>query len=103
MARAGRRPHDVVASEIDRRAGLAAVHAQYLALGGYDFLIGDGALRYGTENIWETYYNAKVFHGFFVGYDLQYVVNPAYNQDRGPVWIHSLRLHMEFGKPDFVK
>lgn len=97
-----KRPHDVVASEVTV-SGLSAVHAQYLALGGYDFLIGDGALRYGTENIWETYYNAKVFHGFFVGYDLQYVVNPAYNQDRGPVWIHSLRLHLEFGKPDFVK
>jgi high affinity Mn2+ porin len=96
------RPDDVAASEVTV-SGLTAVHAQYLARGGYDFLIGDGALRYGTENIWETYYNAKLFHGFFAGYDLQYVINPAYNQDRGPVWIHSLRLHMQFGKPDFAK
>jgi high affinity Mn2+ porin len=97
-----KRPDDVAASEVTV-SGLSAVHAQYLARGGYDFLIGDGALRYGTENIWETYYNAKVYRGFFAGYDLQYVVNPAYNQDRGPVWVHSLRLHLEFGKPDFVK
>jgi high affinity Mn2+ porin len=97
-----KRPQDVAASEITV-SGLSAVHAQYLARGGYDFLIGDGALRYGTENIWESYYNARLFHGFFAGYDLQYVVNPAYNQDRGPVWIHSLRLHIEFGKPDFAK
>jgi high affinity Mn2+ porin len=97
-----KRPDDIVATEITV-SGLSAVHAQYLALGGYDFLIGDGALRYGTENIWETYYNAKLLHWFFAGYDLQYVVNPAYNQDRGPVWIHSLRLHIEFGKPDFKK
>ncbi|MGA7235722.1 MAG: carbohydrate porin [Bryobacteraceae bacterium] len=97
-----KRPDDIAASEVTV-SGLSAVHAQYLALGGYDFLIGDGALRYGTENIWETYYNAKLFRGFFAGYDLQYIVNPAYNQDRGPVWVHSLRLHLEFGKPDFVK
>jgi high affinity Mn2+ porin len=97
-----KRPDDVAASEITV-SGLSAVHAQYLAMGGYDFLIGDGALHYGTENIWETYYNAKLLHGFFAGYDLQYIVNPAYNQDRGPVWVHSLRLHLEFGKPDFVK
>jgi high affinity Mn2+ porin len=97
-----KRPDDIVASEITV-SGLSAVHAQYLAMGGYDFLIGDGALRYGTENIWETYYNAKLLHWFFAGYDLQYIVNPAYNQDRGPVWVHSLRLHIEFGKPDFVK
>ena len=25
------------------------------------------------------------------------VVNLAFNHDRGPVWIESLRLHMEFG------
>jgi hypothetical protein len=36
--------------------------------------------------------------GFFVTFDLQHVANPAYNQDRGPVWIESLRLHLEFGK-----
>jgi high affinity Mn2+ porin len=97
-----KRPHDIAASEVTV-SGLSAVHAQYLALGGYDFLIGDGALRYGTENIWETYYNAKLCCSFFAGHDLQYIVNPAYNQDRGPVWVHSLRLHLEFGKPDFVK
>jgi high affinity Mn2+ porin len=97
-----RRKDDVAASEVTV-SGLSSVHAQYLARGGYDFLIGDGALRYGTENIWESYYSAKLWHGFFATYDLQYVVNPAYNQDRGPVWIHSLRLHLEFGKPDFAK
>jgi high affinity Mn2+ porin len=97
-----KRVEDVAASELTV-SGLSSVHAQYLARGGYDFLIGDGALRYGTENVWESYYSARLFHGFFATYDLQYVINPAYNQDRGPVWIHSLRLHTEFGKPDFTK
>ncbi|MGA8026287.1 MAG: carbohydrate porin [Bryobacteraceae bacterium] len=83
-------------------AGLSAVHAQYLADGGLDFLIGDGRLRYGPEYVWESYYNAKVYKGFFAGFDLQHVANPAYNEDRGPVWIYSIRLHIELGKPDFV-
>jgi len=92
-----KRPRDVAASELTI-SGLSRVHADYLAAGGNDFLIGDGALRYGTENIWESYYNAELFSGFTAGIDLQHVWNPAYNQDRGPVWIASLRLHMELGK-----
>lgn len=95
-----RRPKDVVGSEITI-SGLSAVHAQYLARGGLDFLIGDGKLNYGTENVWETYYSARLFQGFSASYDLQYAVNPAYNRSRGPVWVHSLRLHVEFGRPDF--
>jgi high affinity Mn2+ porin len=91
------REFDTVASEITF-SGLSAVHAQYLADGGYDFLIGDGRLRYGAEKIWESYYSARLFPGFFASFDLQHVNNPAYNRDRGPLWIPSLRLHMEFGK-----
>jgi hypothetical protein len=79
-------------------AGLSGVHATYLAAGGYDFLIGDGRLQYGPECIWESYYNARLFPGFFASFDLQHVSNPAYNQQRGPLWIPSVRLHMEFGK-----
>ena len=96
------RPNDTVATELTA-GGLSAVHAQYLAMGGHDFLIGDGALRYGLETIWESYYNARLFRGFSASVDLQHVNNPAYNQDRGPVWIESLRLHVEFGKNDFAR
>jgi high affinity Mn2+ porin len=78
-------------------SALSAIHALYLARGGLDFIIGDGQLRYGRENIWESYYSAKLFSGFFVSYDLQHAANPAYNQDRGPLWISSLRLHLEIG------
>ncbi len=67
-------------------------------MGGYDFLIGDGRLRYGQETVWESYYSAKLFSGFFASFDLQHVVNPAYNRDRGPVWIESIRLHVEAAK-----
>ncbi|HEY4360206.1 MAG TPA: carbohydrate porin [Bryobacteraceae bacterium] len=94
------RPFDNVGSEFTA-SGLSSVHAQYLARGGYDFLIGDGRLQYGPECIWESYYSARLFPGFFTSFDFQHVSNPAYNQDRGPVRIYSLRLHMEFGKDTF--
>jgi high affinity Mn2+ porin len=94
------RQFDTVATELTT-SGLAAIHAQYLALGGHDFLIGDGALTYGHEVIWESYYNARIFRGFFAAFDVQHVNNPAYNRDRGPLWIESLRLHVELGKDVF--
>jgi high affinity Mn2+ porin len=91
------RPEDTLATELTI-SGLSAVHAQYLALGGYDFLIGDGALRYGPETVWESYYSARVIPQLFATIGLDHANNPAYNRDRGPVWIGSFRLHLEFGK-----
>jgi high affinity Mn2+ porin len=94
------RPFDTFATELTV-SGLSAVHREYLALGGHDFLIGDGRLQYGPEYISESYYSARLFPGFFASFDLQHVANPAYNQNRGPVWISSLRLHWELGKKNF--
>ncbi len=96
-----RRPFDTVASEFTA-SGLSGVHAQYLALGGHDFLIGDGRLQYGPECIWESYYSARLVNGFFASVDFQHVNNPAFNQARGPLWIYSLRLHIELGKESFA-
>jgi high affinity Mn2+ porin len=96
------RPNDTVATELTV-GGISGVHALYLARGGYDFLIGDGHLQYGPETIWETYYSARVYRGIFANFDLQHVANPAYNEERGALWIPSIRLHIEFGKNDFVK
>ena len=85
------------------RAGLALAsnaiskdHQNYLADGGYGFLLGDGALNYGRENIVETYYTAHVWRGIYVAPGLQHIDNPGYNRDRGPVLVPSLRLHLEF-------
>lgn len=91
------RPFDTVATELTV-SGLSAVHAEYLALGGHDFLLGDGRLQYGPEYVSESYYSARLFPGFFASFDVQHVANPAYNQNRGPVWIYSVRLHCELGK-----
>ena len=96
------RPFDTVATELTA-SGISGVHALYLARGGYDFLIGDGRLQYGPENISETYYSARLLPGFFASVDLQHVSNPAYNQDRGPVWIWSIRMHVELGRKTFTK
>jgi high affinity Mn2+ porin len=91
------RPKDTVATALTT-AGLSGVHQEYLAQGGHDFLIGDGALRYGLETASETYYSARVVDWLYATLDLQHINNPAYNRDRGPVWVGTLRLHMEFGK-----
>jgi len=94
------RPFDTVATEFTA-SGISGVHAEYLAMGGHDFLIGDGRLEYGPECIWESYYSARLFPSFFAAFDLQHVNNPAYNEQRGPVWISSVRLHFEVGKNTF--
>jgi high affinity Mn2+ porin len=76
--------------------GLSDQHRKYLALGGYGFILGDGALNYAPEGIAEAYYSFKPFDKdiWFSG-DYQFCVNPGYNADRGPVHIFSLRVHAE--------
>jgi len=75
--------------------GLAAVHRQYLELGGVSYLLGDNGLQYGREQILETYYNLRLTHGVYAAFDVQRVWNPGYNRNRGPVLIYGIRLHLE--------
>lgn len=76
--------------------GLSKDHRTYLADGGYGFIIGDGKLNYGTENILEVYYSLSLFHHLFISPDYQFIAHPAYNKDRGPVSIGAVRFHVEF-------
>jgi high affinity Mn2+ porin len=77
--------------------GLSKEHIAFENAGGYQFIIGDGILEhYKPEQILETYYQFKFFDHLFFAPDFQYVVNPAYNADRGPVSIYSVRVHLEF-------
>jgi hypothetical protein len=76
--------------------GLSAPHRDYLALGGLGFLLGDGALRYGRENILEAYYTARLWRGLSASAGLHHIGNPGYNQDRGPVLVGMARLHVDF-------
>lgn len=90
-----RRKNDKIGSAFVSN-GLSSEHAEYLRLGGQGFLLGDGTLRYGRENIWESYYTAHLWRGVFASAQLQFVANPGYNQDRGPVVVPGLRLHVDF-------
>jgi high affinity Mn2+ porin len=76
--------------------GISRDHQQYLALGGYGFLLGDGRLDYGGETIEEAYYTLHFWRGFYPSLGVQHINNPGYNRDRGPVIVPSLRLHVEF-------
>jgi carbohydrate-selective porin OprB len=66
-----------------------------LKLGGLGFLLGDGNLNYGRENILETFYNVHFWKGLYGAFGLQYIQNPGYNRDRGPVVVPTLRFHVE--------
>jgi high affinity Mn2+ porin len=85
------------------KVGLAVVsnaikkdHQNYLADGGLGFLLGDGRLHYGRETTEESYYNAHAWRGLFFALGLSHINNPGYNRDRGPVWVPSVRCHVEF-------
>ena len=90
-----RRPSD--------KAGVAFVsnaikkdHQNYLKYGGLGFLLGDGGLDYGREDIVESYYSWHVRRGFFLSLDDQHILHPGYNRVRGPVSVFSVRGHLDF-------
>ncbi|HEX4740882.1 MAG TPA: carbohydrate porin [Caulobacteraceae bacterium] len=77
--------------------GITAAHELYFADGGLGTLIGDGQLPHpGTERILETFYSVPVGRYAHVTLDYQFVDNPAYNRDRGPVSILAARIHAQF-------
>jgi high affinity Mn2+ porin len=75
---------------------IVAAHQEYLSLGGLGFLLGDGALSYGPEKIFEGFYTAHVWRGLFASFDVQHINNPGYNRARGPVTVAGLRFHTDF-------
>ena len=77
--------------------GLSGAARDYFSAGGLGILVGDGQLpHYSTERILETFYSLKLNKLCRVGLDYQYIANPAYNSDRGPVSIFGFRGHFEF-------
>jgi high affinity Mn2+ porin len=76
--------------------GISKVHEAFLNDGGLGILVGDGILPHaGPEQIIETYYALPVSY-FRLTLDYQFIVNPGYNEDRGPVSVVSARLHAQF-------
>jgi high affinity Mn2+ porin len=76
--------------------GLSPVARAYFAAGGLGILIGDGQLNYRPEQILEVYYAYSLNKWATLTFDYQFVANPGYNADRGPVSIFSGRLHALF-------
>jgi high affinity Mn2+ porin len=76
--------------------GISKIHEEYLNNGGLGILIGDSMLPHpGPEQIIEAYYEFPVY-SWIVTFDYQFIVNPAYNEDRGPVSVIGARLHTQF-------
>ena len=76
--------------------GLSAAARRYFAAGGIGILIGDGALTYAREEIVEAFYAWRPMSHLSLTFDVQRIVHPAYNKDRGPVSVFALRAHAEF-------
>ena len=91
-------------SRADDTVGLAAVANQtsgaaqrFFNAGGLGILIGDGQLPHpGSERIVETYYRLGLVKGVHLAFDYQYIDNPGYNRDRGPVSVFGARFHAQF-------
>jgi high affinity Mn2+ porin len=77
--------------------GISKSAQTYFDAGGLGILIGDGQLpHYGSEDIVETYYRAQLMPGLSTDLDYQFIANPGYNRDRGPVSVIGAQLHMQF-------
>ena len=75
---------------------MSSRHQAFFSAGGTGILGGDGALNYGWECVLETYNDFHIGKTIHVAFDYQFVSNPAFNRDRGPVSIFGARLHWEF-------
>jgi len=76
--------------------GISPIHQAFFNAGGIGILIGDGQLpNPGLEQVFETYYNYALSPAWRLGFDYQFINNPAYNTQRGPVNVFGLRLHAQ--------
>ena len=76
---------------------IAPIHQAYFNAGGLGILVGDGQLPHpGFEQIFETYYSYALNAWMRVSFDYQFVNNPGYNTDRGPVNVFAGRFHAAF-------
>jgi high affinity Mn2+ porin len=76
--------------------GISGLHEEYLNAGGLGILVGDGQLPHpGVEKIIEALYSVPI-GSWLATLDYQFVANPGYNRDRGPVSVVGTRLHVQF-------
>jgi len=77
-------------------SGASRDNQQFLKAGGTDMLSGDGTLNYTPEKVLETYYDFQIWKTIHATLDYQFITNPAFNSDRGPVNVFGIRAHVEF-------
>ncbi len=78
---------------------ISGVHQAFLNAGGLGILIGDGLGNLpnpGLEKILETYYSYSLSKSTKLTFDYQFIDNPGYNTDRGPVNVFAGRVHWQF-------
>ena len=75
---------------------ISSAHAAYLALGGVDGFVGDGALQAAAEGVTEAFYSLHLIGPTWASGDYQFIFHPGYNAARGPVHIFGARFHAEF-------
>jgi high affinity Mn2+ porin len=77
--------------------GISAEHVAFLNAGGLGILIGDGQLtNYAMEKIFEAYYSYALTASTRLTFDYQFINDPGYNADRGPVNVFTARYHWQF-------
>jgi high affinity Mn2+ porin len=77
--------------------GISSEHIAFLNAGGLGILVGDGMLpNPGLEEIFETYYSYALTSSVKLTADYQFIANPGYNTDRGPVNVFAGRVHWQF-------
>lgn len=75
---------------------ISKVHAEYLAMGGVDGFVGDGYLHQAGEGVVDAFYSFNLLKALWLTADYQFLWNPGFNADRGPVHILGGRVHAEF-------
>jgi high affinity Mn2+ porin len=89
------RPRDLTGLGVNLN-WISSTHVNYLRLGGIDGFIGDGRINPAAERALEAFYNFNYRKAFWLSGDYQHLVNPAFNADRGPVNVFSVKIHGEF-------
>jgi high affinity Mn2+ porin len=85
--------HFGVGAVVNRASSAAQ---SFFNAGGLGILVGDGQLPHpGSERLVETYYSLSLTRGVRLAFDYQFIVNPAYNRDRGPVSVFGVRFHAQ--------
>jgi high affinity Mn2+ porin len=75
---------------------ISKVHADYLAMGGVDGFIGDGAISASAEKSLDLFYSVNYRKAYWLTGDYQRIASPGFNAARGPVDVFTLRIHGEF-------